>query len=103
MRLGHGLLHTHMGLGHVLCTENAQGESIFFCFFVGKARVFSQNLDGNSQYKYQPSSFTIFHSELEQFKRKAILGGSGGVFYLLLVFLGYVFIFSNLSLVTMCN
>jgi len=43
-----------------------------------------------------------FRSELEQFKRKATLKLRES-FYLLLDFLGYVFIFSNLFLVTMCN
>jgi len=41
-------------------------------------------------------------SRLEQFKRKATLE-LWESFYLLLDFLGYVFIYSNLFLVTMCN
>jgi len=56
----------------------------------------------NSHYKYQPSSFRISRSELWQFKRKATLEIYES-FYLLLDFLGYVFIFSNLFLVTTCN
>jgi hypothetical protein len=55
-------------------------ESVFSCFLVGKARVFSLNPGGNSHYKYQPSSFTISDLEQEQFKRKEILGASRGVF-----------------------
>jgi len=55
----------------------------------------------NSHYKYQPSSFKIYRSELWQFKRKAILELQRS-FYLLFDYLGYVFIFSNLFFVTMC-
>jgi len=42
------------------------------------------------------------HSELWQFKRKETLELHES-FYLLLDFLGYVFIYSNLFLVTKCN
>jgi len=69
---------------------------------MGKARYFSRKPGRNSIYKYQPSSFRISRSELEQFKRKAALELRES-FYLLLDFLGYDFIFSNLFLVTMCN
>ena len=78
------------------------GRKCLFLFFVGKARTFSSNLGRNSHYKYQPPSFRISRSKLEQFKRKAFLELHKS-FYLLLDFLGYVFMFSNLFLITICN
>ena len=75
---------------------------LFLLFFVGKTRIFNPDPGRNSHYKYHHSSFKISRSELEQFKRKANLELRES-FYLLLDFLGYVFIFSNLFLVTMCN
>jgi len=82
MRLGHGHWGTHMRLEHVLCVpciQNVWGESVFSCFFMGKARFFNPNPGGNSHYKYQPSLFRIPVSVLEQFKSKAILGAYKGV------------------------
>jgi len=98
MRLEHGSRCTLMRLEHCLCAPsiwNARGACIILCFLVGKARVFSPNPDRKSHYKYQPSSFRIYYSELWQFKRKALLELQRS-FYLLLGFLGYVFIYSNL-------
>jgi len=69
---------------------------------LGKTHTFIPNPRRNSHYKYQSSLFIISRSELEQFKGKATLELRES-FYLLLDFLGYVFIFSNLFLVTMCN
>ncbi|AES69265.1 transmembrane protein, putative [Medicago truncatula] len=69
---------------------------------MGKTRTFSINSGRNFHYKYQLFSFRISRSELEKFKRKATLELRES-FYLPLDFLGYVFIFSNLLLVTMCN
>jgi len=69
----------------------------FPAFVLGKARTFSPNPGRNSHYKYQPSSFrTVSFQEKGEF-------GASESFYLLLDILGYVFIFSNLFLVTMCN
>ncbi|AES60384.1 hypothetical protein MTR_1g044770 [Medicago truncatula] len=50
---------------------------------LGKACTFSPNPGRNSHYIYQPSSFRIFRSELEQFMRKATLELQEN-FYLLL-------------------
>jgi len=83
---------------HLKC----EGRMHNFMFCVGYARVFSLNSFRNSHYKYQPSSFKLSRSELWLFKRKATLELQES-FYLLLYFLGYVFVFSNLFLVTMCN
>jgi len=55
LRLGHGLQHAHMCLGHgvcVMCTEKC-GAKAYFHFFVGKARVSSPNPGGNSPYKFR--------------------------------------------------
>jgi len=49
------------------------GRKRLFLLFVGKFRVFNPNPVRNSHYKWQPSSFRISRSELEQFKRKAII------------------------------
>jgi hypothetical protein len=84
-----------MRLEHVVCAPsilNVRGASVILFVFVGLARVF----------RYQPSSFRISHSKLWKFKRKATLELPERI-YLLLDFLGYVLIFSNLFLVTMCN
>jgi len=54
------------------CIQNKWGHKCLFLFFVGKARTFSSNPNSNSHYKYQSSSFRNSHSELCQFKRKAI-------------------------------
>jgi len=51
------------------------GQKRLFLLFVGKAHVFSTNPCGNSPYKDRLPCL-----ELEQFKRKAILGASEGVF-----------------------
>jgi len=82
--------------------QKVGGQVPFPASEMGKARTFSPNPGRKSHYKYQPSSFRISRSKLEQFKRKATLELRDS-FYLLLDFLGYVFIFSNLFLVTMCN
>jgi len=97
-------LHSHVPRAGAMLPENPKcaGFKRLFLLFVEKARVFSPNLVRNSYYTYQSSSFEISHSELEQFKRKAILELQRS-FYLLLDFLVYVFIFSNLFLVTTCN
>ena len=95
----------YMRLGHALCApsiSNARGTSVILFFFLGLARVFRLNPVRNLHYKYHPSSFRISRSELRQFKMKATLEVQES-FYLLLNFLGYVFIFSNLFLDTMCN
>jgi hypothetical protein len=86
-----------MRLGHVICTpriSNAGGANVILFVFVGLTSVFSPNTMRNLNCKYQPSSFRIFCSELWQFKRKATLELHES-FYLLLDFLGNVFIFSN--------
>ena len=79
---------------HLKC-EGRMRNFIRFCGF-------SPNPVRNLHYKYQYSSFKIARSELWQFKRKETLELRES-FYLLLDFLGYVFICSNLFLVTMCN
>ncbi|RHN55252.1 hypothetical protein MtrunA17_Chr5g0415691 [Medicago truncatula] len=81
----------------------SRGATVFsYTSEMGKAHTISLNPGRNSHYKYQPSSFRTSRSELEQFKRKETLELRES-FYLLLDFLGYVFIFSNLFLVTTCN
>jgi len=84
------------------CMQKVGMKLSFPASVLGKARTFSPNPSRNSHYKYQPSSFRISRSELEKFKRKATLE-LWESFYLLLDFLGYFFIFSNLVLVTICN
>jgi len=84
------------------CMQKVGAQLSFPASVLGKARTFSPNLDRNYLYKYQPSSFKISRSEMWQFKRKETLELRES-FYLLVDFLGYVFIFSNLFLVTMCN
>jgi hypothetical protein len=113
-RLGHDLAshapramhfpYSHAPMGFVMHPMHAKhGTQLSFpASALGKARTFSLNPGRNSHYKYQPSSFRISRSELWQFKRKASLELQES-FYLLLDFLGYVFFFSNLFLVTMCN
>jgi len=105
MRLGHAFCFTFMRLGCFLCTPCMQKIGVQLSFpasRLGKARTFSPNPGRNSHYKYQHFSFRISRSELWQFKRNATLDLRES-FYLLLDFLGYVFIFSNFFLVTMCN
>jgi len=82
--------------------SNARGVCVILFVFVGLSRVFIPNPIRNLHYKYKSSSFIIFRSELWQFKRKATLELREN-FYLLLNFLGHVFIFNNLFLVSMCN
>ena len=82
------------------CMQKVGAQMSFFASELGKARTISTNLGWNSHYKYQPSSFRISRSELEHFKRKATLELRES-FYLLLHFLGYVFIFSNVFLYNM--
>jgi len=86
----------------VPCMQKVGAQLSFPASVLGKAHTFSPNPDRNSHYKYQPSLFIISRSELCQFKMKTTLELRES-FYLLLDFLGYVFIFSNLFLVTMCN
>ena len=110
MRLGHcsctsGMAFSLMSNAHYPCAPCIwkRGAQLSFPVdILGKSRTFSPNLGRNSYYKYQPSSFKISRSKLWQFKRKETLELRDS-FYLLLDFLGYVFIFSNLFLVTMCN
>ena len=105
MRLGHGLGCTCMRPVYFPCApcmQKCRAQTSFPAFNLGKAPTFNSNLDRNSPYKYYPSSFRISRSELWQFQRKATLELQES-FYLLLYFLGYVFIVSNLFLVTMCN
>ena len=110
MRIGHekmprAWIWQAMRLGNLAftpCMQKCEAQLSFPASVLGKARTFSPNPGRNSHYKYQPSSFRISRSELWQFKRKATLELRES-FYLLLDFLGYVFIFSNLFLVTMCN
>jgi len=90
---------------HLLCTPCMQkvGAQLSFpASEMGKACTFSPNPGRNSHYKYHPPTFRISRSKLEQFKRKATLELRES-FYVLLDFLGYDFIFSNLVLVSMCN
>ena len=105
MRLGHDFSLSHMCNAHrawAPCIWKC-GEQVYYpAFIVGKAHTFSPNLGRNFHYKYQHSSFRTCRSELWQFKRKATLELRVS-FYLLLDFLGYVFIFSNFFLVTKCN
>jgi len=94
-----------MRLVHLLCApciQKVRAQLSFPASEMGKARTFSANPGRNSHYKYQPSSFKISRSELEQFKRKATFELRES-FYLLLDFLRYVFIFINLFFVTMSN
>ena len=79
---------------HLKC----EGASVILFVFVCSARVFKPNPVRNLNYKYQPSSFRISRSELWLFKRKATLELRERI-YLLLDFLGYISIFSNLFLV----
>jgi len=105
MRLGHAFCHTHMRLKHLACAPCMQkcgAQQSFPASVLGKARTFSPSLGRNSHYKYQLFSFRISRSELWQFNRKATLELQES-FYLLLDFLGYVIIFNNLFLVTICN
>jgi hypothetical protein len=106
MRLGHDLINHAprvcknftMPPVHLICAPCMQKVGAHLSFpasEMGKAYTFSSNPGRNSRYKYQPSSFKISRSELEQFKRKITLEIQES-FYLLLDFLGYVFIFSNL-------
>jgi len=105
MRLGHALSLSLMRIGHFLCAPCMQkvgAQHSFSASVLGKSHTFTPNQGRNSHYKYQPSSFGISRSELWQFKRKETLE-LRECFYLLLDFLGFLFIFSNLFLVTMCN
>ena len=98
MCLGHAFWGTHMRPVHLACTQCMQkcGAQLSFpASMLGKARTFSQNPGRNSHYKYLPSSFINSRSELWQFKRKKTLEHRESL-YLVLHFLGYVFIFSNL-------
>jgi len=62
-------------------------------------RAFTMRLGNARKMHYAPRACK--KSRLEQFKRKATLE-LWESFYLLLDFLGYIFIYSNLFLVTMC-
>jgi len=84
------------------CIQKCRTQTSFPAFVMDKIRTFSPNPSKNSHYKYQFSSFIISRSELWHFKRKATLELKES-FYLLLDFLGYVFIFTKLFLVTMCK
>jgi len=84
------------------CVQKVGAQLSFLASEMGKTHTFSLNPNRNSHYKYQPSSFRIARSKLKQFKRKATLELRES-FYPLLDFVGYVFIISNLFLVTMCN
>jgi len=104
MRLGHAkncTMHP-VHLQSAPCMQKVGAQLSFSASEMGKARTFSPYPGRNSKYKYQPSSFRISHSELKQFKRKATLELWERI-YLLLDFLGYVFIFYILFLVTMCS
>ena len=76
------------------CIWKCGAQASFLVIILGKSRTFIPNPGRNSHYKYQPSSFRISRSEQWQFKGKATLEFHESL-YLLLYFLGYVFIFSN--------
>jgi hypothetical protein len=57
----------------------------------------------NLHIKYQPSTFTISHSELEQFKRRAIIGSQGGVLSTPIFSRVCFYFFSIFVVVNICN
>jgi len=75
-----------------------QSATVFSASALVKARTFSPTPSRNSHYKYLPFSFRTMAVQKE-----GDFGASGESFYLLLDFTGFVFIFSNLFLVTLYN